>query len=404
MYISHISLKNIRGFKTLNLDLTNGLGKMRMHTIIIGTNGTGKTSLLRAISLGLCDREQANALIAEPNGRLISDNTTGATITLQLRTEPNSERSHRRTTRLRRRSERDVAVRQSPSVSDTGTIFVCGYGIGRAMEGPESGRAYQVVDSVYTLFRYDQTLIDTELTLRRLNDYLGTKRYMSTLQGIKRVLGLTDADEIELIKGGGIRISGPTVGVTISLDGWADGYRRSFNWILDIYGWAMRANKVTAEGGIEGILLVDEIEQHMHPSLQTNLIPRLQTLFPKLQVIATTHSPLVALGSGSENVTTLKRDGKVVVAVEDLPDFTGYSVEDVIFDDRLFDTSPYSSETTEKLAQFKAIASKPPARRTSREKMRARSLVHDLTRENVLMPEEEKLLNKLDEISKRYGV
>ena len=71
MYITHIQLKNIRGFADLDLNLTEDNGNSRMHTLIIGKNGTGKSTLLRSIALGVASRSDVNALAAEPlAGRL----------------------------------------------------------------------------------------------------------------------------------------------------------------------------------------------------------------------------------------------------------------------------------------------------------------------------------------------
>lgn len=47
---------------------------------------------------------------------------------------------------------------------------------------------------------------------------------------------------------------------------------------------------------IEGIVIIDEIDLHLHPDLQGNILPKLIKLFPKIQFIITTHSPLFLLG------------------------------------------------------------------------------------------------------------
>src|SRR5262245_25603909 len=75
MLIGRIYLQNIRGFRELDIDLQGDSLLPRRRTLIIGKNGTCKTSVLRAIALGLCDFQDANALLAEPIGRLVS---TGA--------------------------------------------------------------------------------------------------------------------------------------------------------------------------------------------------------------------------------------------------------------------------------------------------------------------------------------
>ena len=47
---------------------------------------------------------------------------------------------------------------------------------------------------------------------------------------------------------------------------------------------------------IKGIVVIDEIELHLHPSMQAEVLPKLIGLFPKVQFIITTHSPLFLLG------------------------------------------------------------------------------------------------------------
>ena len=57
---------------------------------------------------------------------------------------------------------------------------------------------------------------------------------------------------------------------------------------------------MTVEKTLEGIVLIDEIETHLHLELQRSILPFLTEMFPNLQFIVTTHSPFVA--SGLENV------------------------------------------------------------------------------------------------------
>ena len=51
---------------------------------------------------------------------------------------------------------------------------------------------------------------------------------------------------------------------------------------------------------IKGIVLIDEIDVHLHPSLQYEVVPKLIKLFPKVQFIASSHSPLFLLGMERE--------------------------------------------------------------------------------------------------------
>lgn len=62
MYISQVTLKNIRGFSDLHFDLVRGNGEYAGWTVFTGDNGSGKNSLLKAIAVGLSGRETARAL------------------------------------------------------------------------------------------------------------------------------------------------------------------------------------------------------------------------------------------------------------------------------------------------------------------------------------------------------
>ena len=62
MYISKVTLKNIRGFADLQFDLTRDDGTYAGWTVFTGDNGSGKTSLLKAIAVGLIGKDTAWAL------------------------------------------------------------------------------------------------------------------------------------------------------------------------------------------------------------------------------------------------------------------------------------------------------------------------------------------------------
>jgi len=271
MYITRIQLNNIRGFRKLDLRICDEKGNPRMRTAIIGMNGTCKTTLLRCIAMGLSGTADANALLAEPIGQLITKNEKSASIKIELVGLGDTKKPLIVETKLEVERNKEIVDSQSKKTSDT--LFVVGYGSGRSHSGSESSfRDYRIVDSAYTLFNYETSLIPPELTLRRLRDYLGSKIYEKTMRGIKNALNLPQDVKIVFPRGGGVEVSGQSIGGKIPLEGWADGYRITFSWILDLYAWAMRAEVATKSGGIKGILLIDELEQHLHPSMQTSIL------------------------------------------------------------------------------------------------------------------------------------
>lgn len=75
-----------------------------------------------------------------------------------------------------------------------------------------------------------------------------------------------------------------------------------------------------------GIVLIDEIDLHLHPKWQWNVIDALQKTFAGVQFIIATHSPIVISASKDANLILLDGNGTVSY----LPDCYGYEVEDVL--------------------------------------------------------------------------
>lgn len=396
MYISHIRLENIRSFQELEIDLAGENGSPRRRTVIIGKNGTCKTSVLRAIALGLCDLTDATTLFSEPIGEMAHLEDGIIDIVLD-----NGEELE---TVIGRGAAGKEYVAKRTVEGGWPQTFVCGYGAGRYGVGPDTGREYRGADGVYTLFDYHRTLIDPELTLRRLQDFLGTEKYEAALAGIKRALGLVEEDEIYLPRGGGVQLEGPSIGGAIPLEGWADGYRMTFNWMLDLYGRAMAADRITPEGHVRGIVLIDEIEQHLHPSMQAEILPRISEVFPEIQLIATTHSPLIALDARPEELVVLRREGDVVVRVEDVPDYTGYSAEDMLVDERLFDTEIYAPEMREKVGRYRELAAIPKATRGSSETRELRHLAREIGQRPVPESRDSEMVRQLRQLIDKHNL
>lgn len=77
---------------------------------------------------------------------------------------------------------------------------------------------------------------------------------------------------------------------------------------------------------IEGIVLIDEIDMHLHPKWQWNIIKALSTTFENVQFIIATHSPIVISSAKDVNLILLDKEQRVMY----LPDCYGYTVEDVL--------------------------------------------------------------------------
>ena len=80
-----------------------------------------------------------------------------------------------------------------------------------------------------------------------------------------------------------------------------------------------------------GILIIDEIDAHLHPSWQRRIIPSLTSHFPNLQIFCSTHSPLMLAGLKAGQVHLLQRDeSNRVTTSRNEVDIAGWSVDEVL--------------------------------------------------------------------------
>lgn len=76
----------------------------------------------------------------------------------------------------------------------------------------------------------------------------------------------------------------------------SDGYRNVIGMVADMAFRCIQLNPGLKEKAIsetEGMVLIDEIDLHLHPEWQKNIINDLKRVFPKIQFIVTTHSPFI---------------------------------------------------------------------------------------------------------------
>jgi hypothetical protein len=146
------------------------------------------------------------------------------------------------------------------------------------------------------MFNYSEGLQNPELTIRRLMAR-ETGTPIETRDIFKMLHKATGTTNIQLTAKG-VRIDGPW-GNGMPLRDLADGYKSAVLWVTDLVGWAL-AFKPRLKGpkGIRGIVLVDELEQHLHARWQRTIVDDLWRVFPNIQFLVTSHSPLIASSVG----------------------------------------------------------------------------------------------------------
>ena len=77
---------------------------------------------------------------------------------------------------------------------------------------------------------------------------------------------------------------------------------------------------------IPGVVLIDELDMHLHPKWQWNVVRALEETFPNIQFIVATHSPIIISSCKNENLILINEEQEIKY----LPNAYGYSVEDVL--------------------------------------------------------------------------
>ena len=107
-----------------------------------------------------------------------------------------------------------------------------------------------------------------------------------------------------------------------------------------------------------GVLIIDEIDAHLHPSWQRRIIPALTNNFPNLQIFCSTHSPLMLAGLKAGQVHLLQRDesNKVTVSRNE-EDIAGWSADEIL---RSFlgVPDPTDQETVDQLERLRELRRK----------------------------------------------
>ena len=158
-----------------------------------------------------------------------------------------------------------------------------------------------------------------------------------------------------------------------------------------------------------GILLIDEIENHLHPTWQRRVIPALLKHFPGLQIFATTHSPFVVAGLRAGQVHLLNRDANgVVTASSNAEDIIGWTADEIL---RVFmgvedPTDDATAAAARELRQLRDAGPHPDEGQEEQRQARMQELRHlvnrDLLAGGPRAAEDERFAANLAGILERY--
>lgn len=319
--LDRVVLTNIGPFEQVDLDLTAG------WNVLLGDNGCGKSTILRAIALGFCGDDPQGQKGA---ARLLRAGAATGSIELHVGKQRFVTNLTREGRTVRARSAALTPLQAKRSV-------ILGFPALRGSSqknpsGPTRGGASrpEVEDLLPLLLggvdsRLDdakQWVVNTHVRaepgdghspedatrcFRLLNTYFEILRDLTP--GVDFRFSRIDRETWDVFvrtPDGEVPIDTLSQGTT-SILGWVGTLLQR---MLEIHGKSDQPEHEAA------LVLVDEIDAHMHPEWQQSLVPLIKKHFPRLQVIATSHSPLVVGNLEAREVLHVRREaesGKVLV-------------------------------------------------------------------------------------------
>jgi hypothetical protein len=406
MYLRHLKLRNLKLLRKVDISFTRGEG-VRPWTVFVGENGLCKTALLQAIAMAasgqtlaseladvvsLPDRRQPGALTRITAEFSFGEEThhwreypglqskplAPPLLESRLVTHPGWRDFEGDSLYLSQRRRPLAAERDPLGFARRAQVphwFVAGYGTIRALPRPKSGRDEDFADPIKQ--RLDNLFDRGTLLATAFADLLGPDQadaYSRILKkvlieggllprisglelqreqrGIKSTQQLVEAHLFQFDLGQG-SLSVPATWLS-------RGYQGTIAWIADLVGHILLEARGPIEPEeMEGLVLVDELDLHLHPKWQATLIPALKKTFPRLQFIGTTHSAMLLPGLAQDEILLLRQNEQGDVTAEPAPDaptlMTGSEILDAFFGIQ----SLYPNDLGEALRRYGYLASNP---------------------------------------------
>lgn len=419
IYFTSLELENVRCFRGLQrLDLTDENGNPARWTLILGDNNVGKTTLLQCLVWMRPEPQRdketedqpeaefkflAPALPSEENEVVESLIRVGPSTSLELNV---SLRQGQELGSTKPGNEIKMGIRvfsedgklgstettQDTQISDIGEfqeLHLFAYGANRQVVS--ENLANSELESPISSLRLSQVteLYDAEEILLKL-DHAALKdesgSAATTLGRFKSILaavlpGMSGPEQIEIFAP---RVRATSAGLTgvhvrtfsglVPIARLSLGYQTMIAWTVDL-AWRLLQVYPESENPLAepAVVMVDEIDLHLHPKWQRIIIERLTNLFPATQFIATAHSPLIVQAAAAANLTVLQQEEDHVTIRKDPVSIRGWRVDQIL-------TSEYFGVESARDEKIEALINE------------RNSLLDKLTR----TPVEEERLNQID--------
>ncbi len=312
--IQSLELKDFRCFDDFKTSFDSRL------TVLAGVNGSGKTALLEAVyailspSIGqgrqLKDSDRRRLKIVTKNGNqqeFSRDSVVSAVVHLPEAWKDLQNKTRRFDDNLNSLGTpwQDFLFTSDMHVPSTKFLPVVLFITSSA--GSAIRLAGDPTRQEFRQFGYENTRIDAQtstelghwITRNEIRIAYGkdNERYSYFKEMIEELnIGVQDiywdVDDAQICAS----VTSPSGQLSLPYSQLSSGFRRFLTIVFEIFWRASVLNPLL--GGLEvrdseGVVLIDEVELHLHPDWQRRIIPALLKLFPNMQFIISTHSPLV---------------------------------------------------------------------------------------------------------------
>lgn len=431
MYLQAFHIQDVRCFDNLELTFPRDADG-RGHggwVVLLGGNGVGKSTLLRAMALALAGPIAGQRLLLNPDAwpragrpyggfsaslvKGADDIAKGPTrkkpyetrfvvtgredVTLDGTSYDQPQLAHLGDDRDRK------ALMSGPYAAGRSGWFSCGYGPFRRLAGGTAEEARSMVPAgrearFLTLFREAASLAPCADWLPNLHGrsidprHPERDRARTTLAAIKTILDALLPDGVTIARVDREHVWFRSVGgAEVPMRELSDGHRAFLAIVLDLLrhleGAVEDIGRLIEHANgepiitAEGVVLIDEVDAHLHPLWQREIGARLRRAFPRLQFIVTSHSPFVAQAASDGGLFVLlpSGDGGAVEAHQPLNSVRGWRV-DQILTSPLFGLSGTRDEETERLIRQHAelLAQRGRARLASTDSARLATVEAEL--------------------------
>ena len=332
MYIDSITMREFRTFRRMSMnfvhpDARTPVGsedlKFRNMNLVIGGNGCGKTTLLKGMALAALGPAVADSGLfpyhlirreagtrAETGARIEATFTSNVQDGVPEGVSPVESHIHvdyRGDLERFRWDHRDEKPWHPIFSKDSEAFFFVGYGANRRVEKVERVDEAGRRTSSFTRTQRIMSLFEEAYSLRPLGHWL--PQYQERNPGrFSQVRTLIN----DLLGPGRYRFTGEIKdgeyifkykNLWVPFPALSDGYRAFIGWIGDLlYHVCMTCPRGRKLRDNQGIVMIDEVDLHIHPRWQMELLPRLSRQLPRIQFIVTSHSPLLVGSLERQNI------------------------------------------------------------------------------------------------------